>query len=266
MKKTILIFLAAVAIGWLALATGSNRLSGKIESMLRDDAVAVLGLNVEVGQVNIKLFGGQTEIRDLRIANPSGFPSKNVFNMKLIRVDLSVLSIIPAALGWRPWGLEEIVIEAPLVTVDVDEHGRSNLDVILQTVQQSQQGAARSEKTDETTQTKQSPADEQASRPLEKIRDREEPAHFKIDRLLIDNLSFTLNRANKDTESGSLEPIEMLNIGGDNGTTAAALGIKVSSRLASDILSRVLLLKASERLSERTGGLLNNLLKRPGNK
>ena len=49
--------------------------------------------------------------------------------------------------------------------------------------------------------------------------------------------------------------------GGSNGVSAAGLGVKVSARLASEILAVVVMRKATERLDKRAEGLLNKLLR-----
>lgn len=263
MKKYLALLLGIAIALVLILTYSSNRLSGKIESMLRDDAVAVLGLAVEVNDVDINLARGKAGISGLKIANPRGFPSKHVFDLSSIQVDISTLSLLPALLGWRPYRVETIRIEAPEVTVDVNEQGRSNLDQIAKSVQQSQQDAAQETRQNNTRKKESSDTQEAPGKPGERVAQRNDLPRFRVDQLTIENLSFTLNRAGKAPESGTLPDIQMENIGGQKGTTAAGLGVKISSRLAGDILGVILMRKASERLNNRAGGLLESLLKNP---
>ena len=260
MKKYLSVLLGITIVLVLLLTYSSNRLSGKIESMLRDDAVAVLGLAVEVKDVDIHLARGQAGISGLKIANPRGFPSSHVFDLSSIQVDISTLSLLPAALGWRPYRVEAIRIKAPEVTVDVDEQGRSNLDQIAKSVQQSQQDAAKGNREHNNGEKDPSGNTDVPGKPGERVAHRNQLPRFRVDQLTIENLSFTLNRAGKAPESGTLPDIQMEDIGGQNGTTVAGLGVKVSSRLAGDILGVILMRKASERLNGRAGGLLKNLL------
>ncbi len=225
--------------------------------MIRDDAVAALGLDVAVNRVDIQLARGKATIEGVKVANPEGFPSEHVFDLPGIHVDLSILSLIPAALGWRPYRVEEIRIEAPLVTVDIDEQGRTNLDQISRRVQQSRREATATRQPEPET----SPAETPSQAPTTRIETRNELARFTIDRLIIDEPGFKLNRAGKQPESGTLPSITIEDVGGANGITAAGLGVKVSARLASEILAIVVLRKAGERLNQRAGGLLDQLFK-----
>ena len=261
MNRSIKIALVMVIITGLVLMFVSSRLSTKIEKMIRNDAVAVLGLGVELKTVDTQLARGTASISGLKIANPAGFPSPYIFDLSSIHVDISTLSLLPGAMGWGPYRVEEIIIQTPVVTVDVDEQGRTNLDVVSQRLQSSRQATTNNQTSEnpnptDKAATKPAPANDTASKDS-----RDTLARFTVDQLSIEGLSFNLNRAGKAPESGTLADIQMENLGGSDGVSAAGLGVKVSARLASEILAVVVMRKATERLDKRAEGLLNKLLR-----
>lgn len=261
MQRPVKIILALAIIG-LGLTLVSNRLAARIESVLREDALAVLGLKVDVDEVNIRLARGTATIDGMKVANPSGFQSDHVFDLTEIYLDISVLSLIPGLLGWSPYRIEEILIDAPAVRVDIDEQGRSNLEQISRMVTKSRQAAAAMRASDETTSSSDPRPEEGPAASTPKAGDK--PLLFRVDRLVINDLGYSLNRAGKPPESGTLPNIEMQDIGDQAGITPAGLGVMVSARLASEILAVVMMRKAGDRLNQRAQGLLNRLLGTPG--
>jgi hypothetical protein len=225
-KKLLFSVLISGGLVWLILGLLSNRLENDISTMLRDDAVAVLGLAVEVRHVEVHLASGRAEITGLKVSNPSGFSSQYIFDMEHVRVDIGVLSLLPAVLGWRPYRIEEILIQSPVVSVDIDNNGRSKGN-------ESRQGA-----------------------------DKHQLARLSVNQLSIESLTFNINRAGKAQKSGTLQPINMQDVGGKKGTTAAGLGLIVSTRLATDILSAVLINRAMDRLNGSAENLLKKLEKK----
>ena len=95
--------------------------------------------------------------------------------------------------------------------------------------------------------------------PAEKIR---EPIRLKVSQLNIDGLTFHLNREGKESQNGTLPAIHMRDIGGEKGITPHGLGIKVSARLAGDIMAVVLINRATEKMNSRMEDALKDLEKK----
>jgi hypothetical protein len=263
MKKLLFSLLIGGGLVWLILGLLSNRLENDIETMLQDDAVAVLGLAVKVRHIEVHLASGRAEITGLKVSNPSGFSSQYIFDMEHVRVDIGVLSLLPAVLGWRPYRIEEILIQSPIVSVDIDNNGRSNLDEILKMVRQSKVAAMEAEQKNQETVV-QNDASQTAANGNESRReaDKHQLARLSVNQLSIESLTFNINRAGKAQNSGTLQPIDMQDVGGKKGVTAAGLGLIVSTRLATDILSAVLINRAMGRLNGSTENLLKKLEKK----
>ena len=264
MQRFLKILLSLAILVGLGLFLVSIRLESRIESILRNDAVAVLGLGVEVDAVDIHLARGTATIRGLKVANPDGFPSDHVFDLSEVHLDISMPSLLPGALGRSPYRIEAVRIEAPEVTVDVDDQGRSNLEQISSTIKKSRQAA-----TADRGGTETGTATSGASQPRDKPGANEPQAddkspRFRVDSLAINDLTFNLNRPGKAPENGTLPDIELQDVGDQTGVTAAGLGVIVSARLVSEILAVVVIRKAGNRLNQRAQNLLNRLFNGSG--
>jgi hypothetical protein len=262
-KKILFSLLISGGLVWLILGLLSNRLETDISTMLRDDAVAVLGLAVEVRHVEVHLASGRAEITGLKVSNPSGFSSQYIFDMEHVRMDIGVLSLLPAVLGWRPYRIEEILIQSPIVSVDIDDNGRSNLDEVLKMIRQSKVVAMEAEQKNQEAVVQNDASQIAASgNESKQDADKHQLARLSVNQLSIEGLTFNINRAGKAQNSGTLQAINMRDIGGRQGTTAAGLGLIVSTRLATDILSAVLINRAMGRLNGSAENLLKKLEKK----
>lgn len=259
MRRHSIILILFASFIWLALVFISHRIADDIADILRNDAVPVLGLPVEVEQVNVGLASGHAQITGLQISNYEGFPSSHVFDMADIQLNIGILSLLPAVLGWRPYYIEEILIDTPVVYVDVDRQGDSNLEQILRSIRESRpQTPAREVSKSGTEQsTSSTPPAEGEGKPAK----TREPIRLRVGRLNIDNLNFHLKREGKAEQSGSLPAIHMQDIGGKEGITPHGLGLKVTGRLAGDILAVVLVNKATEKLEEKMNDSMQDMLK-----
>ncbi|MGA0334078.1 MAG: hypothetical protein ACO3NW_09005, partial [Kiritimatiellia bacterium] len=85
-----------------------------------------LGQTVRVGGVNIELKSGMGEITGLSIANPAGFADPLAFELERIR-----LAIHLPSLNRIPLVLNEFVLEAPVVSLEIREDDSTNLDEII---------------------------------------------------------------------------------------------------------------------------------------
>ena len=258
-RHTVIIVVAALFI-WLALVIASHRIADDIGDILRDDAVALLGLPVQVEQVDVGLASGYARVTGLQIGNLEGFPSSNVFDLADIQLNIGMLSALPALLGGRPYKIEEILIDSPVVYVDAKADGSSNLEQILRSIRQSKSSSP-SEEIPESQPGTPTPGSAPSSGSGTAGKTRE-PVRLKVEQLTIDGLSFHLNREGREAETGTLPTIQMQDIGGDRGITPHALGIKVTGRLAGDIMAVVLANKAAEKMNASMENALKDLEKK----
>ena len=260
MRRHSVILILVAVLFWLALVISSHRVADDIGDILRDDAVALLQLPVQVEQVDVSLASGYARVSGLQIGNPEGFPSANAFDLADIQLNISVLSILPALFGSSPYRIEEILIDAPEVFVDVNADGDINLEQIMRSIRQP--GAPASKPAEPRPGQETDSGDSTSTGGTGETGEAREPLRIKVDALSIENLSFHLNRAGRDAETGTLPPIRMQDIGGEKGITPHGLGIKVTTRLAGDILAVVLANKAAEKMNASMENMLKDLEKK----
>ncbi|MDJ0790164.1 MAG: hypothetical protein QNK05_25500 [Myxococcota bacterium] len=115
--------LVIVAAAFYFLASG---LDGTVARFVERVGTETLGAPVHVGDLEISIADGQARMSGLSVANPPGWDAATAFKLGAIAVKIAVPSI--SADG--PIVLDAIDVEAPRVTLVVDEQGRSNLDEI----------------------------------------------------------------------------------------------------------------------------------------
>lgn len=125
-KKLIIgvVFLGIVIAGasYFALSNLDSMIKAAIEkygSQVTQTAVSVNG-------VNTKLTEGQASLNGIAIANPKDFSSSKAFELGLISAKLDISSI--SADG--PIIINEIVIEKPAISFEVNKDGKNNLQTL----------------------------------------------------------------------------------------------------------------------------------------
>jgi len=238
----VVLVLAVLGVTWLL---------GSLDTIVKNQIEAVgselTGTQVSVGSVGIELTSGAGTITGLTVANPQGYETDDAFRMKLLRLGIDLPSI-----GDRPLILNELVIDSPLVTMEVNEEGTSNLKEILDNV--SANTAA---------------ADEQAAQSQQETGG--EPLRILIRQLIIKDVSYAVRSAgikSVDAE-GTLPTITKKNVGGTNGGTPGEIG-KV---IVADLARRVIEQAAKEgvksavesKIKDDVGSGLGDVLKKFGN-
>ena len=84
-----------------------------------------LGVPVAVEDVSIRIFRGSGQITGFDVGNPAGYQAEHAFDMDLIRVNLNLLSIFS-----RPLTLDELIIDSPVVNLELKGRGASNFKEI----------------------------------------------------------------------------------------------------------------------------------------
>ena len=208
MKKIILglflIVLIAVAGGVYYVLTNLDSL---VKQAIETHGSKATQTAVLVDNVNIDLANGAAGLKGLTIANPSGYEMPNAFSLGEIRTGINLQS-----LQEEPYIIDEITVLAPQVFVEIDEENRTNLNELKKNL-----SAASSSSTSQKKETESGAA---------------EP------KLIIRRLTFADGTIQakaavlQDKElKVKLPRLDMSNLGGSEGATAAELANEILTRL-----------------------------------
>jgi hypothetical protein len=233
--KTVLIGLGGVV---LVVVVAVIWLLGSLDKIVEDQieiiGTELTGVPVRVGSVGIEMKNGAGQISGLRIGNPDGYTAANAFDMRLLRLDIDLKS-----LGKQPLVLDELTIDSPVVNMEINQRGGSNLKEILDNVSKnSQQADAKAE-----------------------TEDSGEPIRIAIRRLLIKGVTFTESNPLEEREprTGTLPVIEKTNVGGSNGATPAELGSLIIGELGGQIAKQAATKKITDVIDEKTEGVRKSI-------
>ncbi len=232
--KPIVLGLAVVVVigvGYGAYYLLSN-LDSIVKSAIEQYGSEITGTRVRVGSVKITLTEGRGTIRGLRVGNPSGFSSNDVFSLGEITLDLDTGSITES-----PVVIETLTIAAPQVRYEMSANAKSNLDAILANVKKYQGGGGGQ------------PAAEESGGEALKLKVQK----FTFQDGKIDVDVTALAGAGKDT-SVALPALTMKNLGGKSGAPPGDIGAEVIRKYSEKIVAAV----AKQQLQSGAGKLLEN--------
>lgn len=227
-----------LAVVGLAIVVAAVWLLGSldriIENQIESIGTELTGMPVRVGSVGIDLKSGAGQIGDLRIGNPEGFKTANAFEMSLLRLDIDLES-----LGKQPLVLDELIIDSPVVNLEVNQRGGSNLKEILDNMSKNGQQADARAETEESGQ----------------------PIRIAIRKLMIQGVTFTESNPLEQGEprSGTLPVIERTNVGGSEGATPAQIGKIIVGDLGAQIVAQAARKRMTDVIDEKTRGLRESI-------
>lgn len=220
MKK---VFLASVLIIIIAIAGGIYYVLNNLDELVRV-AIETHGSDatqtaVQVDSVKINLTNGTGGISGLTIANPSGYTIPNAFSLGEIRIGIDLQSVQE-----EPYIINEIVVLAPQVFVEINEGNKTNLNELKKNLATASSATVQ-DKTQEPAQ-----------------------GNIKEPRLIIRHVTFadgTIQARvaalqNKEYQL-KLPGLDMRNLGGSKGATATELASEILKRLtdrASEIVKK----------------------------
>lgn len=124
--KRLLWILGAVAVIAVALVfIVLSNLDDIVAAAIERYGSEATGTPVEVEGVRIDLRQGQGSIAGLTVANPAGFSTPHAFSLGRIGTAIDLASVRE-----DPVVIEEIVVQSPAVTYEVDAQGRSNVQAL----------------------------------------------------------------------------------------------------------------------------------------
>ncbi len=241
MKKplsTITFIIVALAVGWCAERLFT--LEDRIQSHLEKTMTQLVGVPVNIENVELSVLSGEGSVTGLTVANPPGYSADSAFKMTEIAFDLDIISAIT-----RPLRISHLLIDSPRVNLEVKEAFNSNLKDIV-SISQSRQSSPL-ENTGEVGAENSVTQGESNSYPI------------AIEKLEIRNLQFKVSRGNDNWE-GSLELIEMHNLGGGQGMSAGDLSYLVLKKITTDVLAQAVSDKLSEKVKNTVKKLKKSLL------
>jgi uncharacterized protein involved in outer membrane biogenesis len=140
MKKQILIaVLAVLLLVALILYQLFANLDGIVANVIEDVGSDVLKTDVKVSNVSIDLRNGKAEIASLTIANPQGYSSEKLFELKNVAVDIDLSS-----LGEDVLVIESVSIQNPRINFEGDADGGSNMQTLLDNINSKSSGSSAS--------------------------------------------------------------------------------------------------------------------------
>ena len=208
MKKIILgLFLVIVIAVAVAVYYVLNNLDALVEQAIESHGSKATQTAVLVDSVNIDLVNGAAGLNGLTIANPAGYDMPNAFSLGEIRTGIDLQS-----LQQPPYIIDEITVLAPQVFVEIDEDNRTNLNELKKNLSAGSSSSS--------SQKKQ--ADSATAEP----------------KLIIRRLTFadgTIQAKAAVLEGKELKVklprLDMSNLGGSEGATAAELANEILTRL-----------------------------------
>jgi hypothetical protein len=243
--KKILIGIAGLA---LVAAIALYLLVGNLDKILKGAIEGVgtelLGVPVTVTSVDLDLKSGMGQISGISIANPPGYQAVNAFKLDNIRLGLDLSS-----LRSQPIVIRELNIQSPVVDLEVNEQGSSNMQTLLDNIKQN------SAKTDEKA------AEEQ---PSQEETGTTEPVKLSFTTLAITGVTVNGVVPGQEPTQVVLPDIVRENVGGTEGLTPAQVGGVLIGDIAAQSLQAVVEKKLSEKMEEAAQGLLNDLKKKLG--
>ena len=201
---------------------------------------------VRVDAVEIALSSGTGSIDGITVANPTGFSTAPAFSLGKVHMVIDT-----ATVRSDPVVVNEIVIEAPQVRFEVDQHGEANLDIIRRNVQRYTDGDPDAPVESDTSAAA-PPADEPPPR-VEQTPER---------RLVIKRLAITAGQVEIDApvlggtrRVVTLPDTEVLNVGEDSGgVTGPELATIVVVAMLHDVATTVAATKVQEHIEHAIGG------------
>jgi len=228
-----LLILASVAL----LVSGCDLLGNKAEDILID-AGEKADVKIGVNAVNISALRGAGSITELTIRNPESYQTDYAFSMDQVGLNLKVLSIL-----FKPVTLSELVLDSPVVNLEVKGPGQNNLKEIADQFSEAYQAVESGESEELEVE--------------EKSTEENQPTRIRIDKLRIEGVSFNYYPANGDTFSGTLPAIHLTDLGGKEGLTAPRLGAIVALAIGGRILVNRAVANLRERLLDEAGFMIN---------
>lgn len=244
LKITYFLGSAAALLAILLIVVWTLSVDRAIASSIEYYGSQALGTQVSVGSVSLTTAEGRGTIRDLRIAQPSGFGPGDVIVVTEITLEIDVASLVSG----DPYVVELVRIAGPEVNYVIRQDRRTNLAEL-------QANLAR----DESAPSSQPAPDGEPEARLRVVR-----LEIEDGRVEADMTALGIGRAEV-----ALEPLYMDDLGGAAGASPGQIAQSVGSRFIATTLTRIAQSTVGRRLeqlfdqgSREVRGLLDALFPR----
>ena len=112
-----------------------SSLDSLVEAAIEKYGSQATQTKVEVAGVKLALTSGEGSIQGVQVGNPSGFTRKNIFTLGEISV-----AIDPKTVTNDVVVIDKILIQAPQVFYEINDKGKSNVDVLKSNLQSASTG------------------------------------------------------------------------------------------------------------------------------
>jgi len=109
------------------------RLDGFVQREIERRGAEMTGTEVAVDSLHVSLTDGTATLSGLTVDNPPGFSAPFAFELGQIGVQLALGSVLS-----DPIVIDEIRIEAPHVTCELDASGKSNIEMLRRAVEHAE--------------------------------------------------------------------------------------------------------------------------------
>lgn len=222
------VLVAVVAIAVLLVSNLDSLVADAIESY----GSRAAGTAVSVDSVSIDLRAGRGTIRGLTVANPEGFDEPYALRWGEVTVEID-----PASLSSSPWVIDEVRIDAPKVTLAVDDRGRVNLRELEKGLKRGKGKASEPE------------SSSAGEAPRLEIRS------FDFERGQVEVHAAEAGGRNASAE---LPPLHLKDLGGASGATPADIGGEVLAAYTRQVLQSVARRELGHQIDEALGDQLGD--------
>ena len=137
------VVLLVVVVLAIVVAVVANNLNGIVKTVVEEVGSETLGTTVSLGKADISLVQSRVVLSGLKIGNPSGFTTPNVFSMDNVVVDLD-----PSTLWDKTISVEEITIDGAVVVAE-QKGQTTNVQALLKNIDTGGSDAEAGESTPE---------------------------------------------------------------------------------------------------------------------
>jgi uncharacterized protein involved in outer membrane biogenesis len=132
MKKILIVFAGVVVLVIVGVFLLLANLDSVVAKAIEKHGSKVTQTEVSVSKVELSLKEGRGSIKGLRVKSPDGFDKGDAFSLGDITLDIDIQSMRGELIV-----IDEIRIIAPMVNVEINESGASNIDEIRKNVEAS---------------------------------------------------------------------------------------------------------------------------------
>jgi hypothetical protein len=217
MNKLLLYFSLALLLASINTACGT--IGTRVDDQIELVGSELTGVPVTVEEVNLQVARGMGEIKGFRIANPQGYVAEYAMVWELLHLNLGIFSSVAG----DALVLDKLVISYPVVNLERNEQGGSNLkDLAANTEKNS--AAADQKSAEEEPASEETPG---------------EPVRIAIRELIIEGVTLNVRAKNGTMRSAILPSITLHDVGGDEGKTPGELGLLIIGTMTGEMLKHV---------------------------